>query len=141
MTGGVGRGRPATTGGGGAGGGAGGVGRGRAAAMGGRAAGGGAGGGTCSFGEGGGLGSGARCTDSEPFPSPCLISSGDGGCSSSVGSHCHNTAACMSSDSANATQMAGMVTPSGLSREMASPSLNDYSNGIIVGGKMDGARF
>jgi hypothetical protein len=115
----------------------GGVGRGRAATIRGRSSSVGAGGCAARFGEGGGLGGSARRTSSEPFASPSLISLGDGG--RSFGSHCHNTATCMSSDSANATHIVGMVTPSRLSRELAGPSLTDYSKGIKVGGKTDGA--
>src|SRR5450756_1099391 len=110
----------------------GGVGRGRASSA-------GAGGCTGSFGDGGGLGAGARRTISEAYVSPSLVSSGDS--RRSFGSHCHNTATWMSSDSANATQMVGMVTPSGLSRELPSPSLTGCSKAIVVGGRMDGARL
>src|SRR5450759_31251 len=117
----------------------GGVGRGRAATVGGWAPSVRAGGCTGSFGDGGGLGAGARRTISEPYVSPSLVVSGDS--RRSFGSHCHNTATCMSSDSANATQMVGMITPSRLPRELAGPSLTGYSKGIIVGGEMNGARF
>src|SRR5450759_2720891 len=101
----------------------GGVGRGRAASA-------GAGGCTGSFGDGGGLGAGARRTISEAYVSPSLVVSGDS--RRSFGSHCHNTATCMSSDSANATQMVGMVTPSCLPRELAGPSLTGYSKGLSL---------
>src|ERR1035437_1363288 len=110
----------------------GGVGRGRASSA-------GAGGCTGCFGDGGGLGAGARRTVSEAYVSPSLVVSGDS--RRSFGSHCHNTAACMSSDSANATQMVGMITPSRLPRELAGPALTGYSSGVIVGGEMDGGRF
>jgi hypothetical protein len=116
----------------------GGTGRGRGAATGGRASRTGASGCGGGFGEGCGLGAGARRTINEPLASPSLIPSGDGG--RRFGSNCHNAAACSSSDSANATHMVGMVTPSRRSRAMAGPSLSGNSEGIMVAEEMDGAR-
>jgi len=77
-------------------------------------------------GAGGGPGGGARRNVNWPRGSPRSGSSSDG--RRIRGSHCHMTATCMSSDSASATQMVGIVTLSRLLRDSSGQSRIGYSN-------------